>query len=85
MGTARILPKAHARVVVYCRDLAFYLWRFGLILSVGQTCRFLVDSPVSIHLKWMLSIVSLAAYALQFFMGRISGPCTVNASEVSTP
>lgn len=63
------------------KGLAFYLWGFGLVLSVGQTCRFLVDSPVGIHLKWMLSLVSLFACALQFFMGKnigaVYGECIV--------
>lgn len=72
-GLREFFPKAHARVVAGCRDLAFYLWGFGLVLSVGQTCRFLADSPVSAHLKWLLSVVSLAACALQFFMGKNVG------------
>lgn len=72
-GLREFFPRAHARVVAYCRDLAFYLWGFGLVLSVGQTCRFLADSPVGARLKWALSGVSLAACALQFFMGKRIG------------
>jgi len=72
-GLREFFPKAHAKVVVYCRDLAFYLWGFGLVLSVGQTCRFLVDSPVRVHLKWLLSVVSLVACAVQFFVGKKIG------------
>ena len=72
-GLREFFPKAHTQVVTYCRDLAFYLWGFGLVLSVGQTCRFLVDSPVDVHLKWLLSIVSLVACALQFFLGKNIG------------
>ena len=72
-GLREFFPKAHARMVVYCRDLAFYLWGFGLVLSLGQTCRFLADSPVRIHLKWLLSVVSLIACALQFFIGKNIG------------
>lgn len=66
-------PKVHAKVVARTGGLAFYLWGFGLVLSVGQTCRFLVDSPVSAHLKWLLSLVSLAACALQFIVGKRIG------------
>ena len=69
-GLREFFPKAHARVVAGCRDLAFYLWGFGLVLSVGQTCRFLADSPVGAHIKWLLSVVSLAACALQFALGK---------------
>ena len=69
-GLREFFPKAHARVVAGCRDLAFYLWGFGLVLSVGQTCRFLADSPVGAHIKWLLSVASLAACALQFALGK---------------
>ena len=72
-GLREFFPYAHAEVVRRTKGLAFYLWGFGLVLSVGQTCRFLVDSPVSMHVKWMLSLVSLAACALQFFMGKNIG------------
>ena len=80
-GLREFFLKAHAAVVRRTKGLAFYLWGFGLVLSVGQTCRFLVDSPVGIHLKWMLSLVSLFACALQFFMGKnigaVYGECIV--------
>lgn len=72
-GLRTFFPKTHRLVVNHTKGLAFYLWGFGLVLSVGQTCRFLVDSPVSAHLKWMLSIVSLFACALQFFIGKNIG------------
>ncbi len=72
-GLREFLPEVHARVVERTGGLAFYLWGFGLVLSVGQTCRFLVDSPVSVHLKWMLSFVSLLACAMQFFVGKNIG------------
>lgn len=72
-GLRVFFPKAHAAVVRHTGGLAFYLWGFGLTLSVGQTCRYLVDSPVSTHLKWLLSLVSLVACAMQFFIGKTVG------------
>lgn len=72
-GLRVFFPKAHECVVKYCRNLAFYLWGFGLLLSVGHTFRSLVNSPVDIHLKWLLAIVSLLACALQFALGKNIG------------
>lgn len=72
-GLRGFFPKAHAAVVRHTGGLAFYLWGFGLTLSVGQTCRYLVDSPVSTHLKWLLSLVSLVACAMQFFIRKTVG------------
>lgn len=72
-GLRVFFPKAHAAVVRHTGGLAFYLWGVGLTLSVGQTCRYLVDSPVSTHLKWLLSLVSLVACAMQFFIGKTVG------------
>lgn len=72
-GLRVFFSKAHAAVVRHTGGLAFYLWGFGLTLSVGQTCRYLVDSPVSTHLKWLLSLVSLVACAMQFFIGKTVG------------
>lgn len=72
-GLREFFPNAHKQVVAYCRNLAFYLWGFGLILSVGQTCRFLADSPVSANVKWTLSLVSLVACILQFCLGKSIG------------
>lgn len=72
-GLREFFPNAHKQVVAYCHNLAFYLWGFGLILSVGQTCRFLADSPVSANVKWTLSLVSLVACILQFCLGKSIG------------
>lgn len=69
----RFFPKAHAAVVKYCGNLAFYLWAFSLIMVIGQALRSLVNSDVSAHVKWLLAAVGLAVCVVQFILGKSVG------------
>lgn len=66
------LPRFH-RMIIGCKDLAFYLWAVSLSLAIAVSTRSIVHSTVA--LKWQISIavVSLICCIMQFAVGRLIG------------
>lgn len=54
-------------------DLAFYLWALALALAIAVTTRSLMQSQIAISLVAGITIVSILACALQFYLGKKIG------------
>lgn len=54
-------------------DLAFYLWAIALALAIAVTTRSLMQSQVAISLVAGITMVSILACALQFYLGKKIG------------
>lgn len=72
-GLRIFFSKAHVRILLFCSNLAFYLWAVSLIIVIGQTLRSLVNSTEETHVQWLLAISGLAVCVLQFAAGKIIG------------
>ena len=67
------LPSAHHFIVTRCKDLAFYLWTFTLMIVTGQALYSLVHSGVDVSLQIGLGLISLAICIVQFILGKFLG------------
>lgn len=54
-------------------QLSFYLWLFSLILVIGRTTCFILDTEADPYVEVMLAIVALVICLLQFGVGRTLG------------
>lgn len=72
LGVRYFLPSFH-RMVLGCKDLAFYLWTIALAIAIGVTVKSIVHSHVSAGYQIGIAIVSLVCCALQFWAGKRVG------------
>lgn len=61
------------RLVVGCKDLAFYLWSLALAIVVAQTIRSVVNSRADLITLLAISGAGLMACCLQFAAGKLIG------------
>lgn len=54
-------------------QLSFYLWLFSLILVIGRTTCFILDTEADPYVEVMLAIVALVICLVQFGVGRTLG------------
>lgn len=66
------LPPVH-RMVLRCKDLAFYLWAVALAIAIAVTVKSIVHSHVSVGYQAGIAAVSLICCILQFFIGKRIG------------
>lgn len=70
--TRYFLPTFH-KIILQCKDLAFYLWAVALAIAIGVTVKSIVHSDVSYGYQLGLAGVSLLSCAIQFWLGRRIG------------
>lgn len=66
------LPKAHD----WLRDhsgLAFYIWALALAMVMGKTAKSIVDDSDEMLVVLSLALVAVAACAVQFLFGKVTG------------
>lgn len=66
------LPKAHD----YLRDnsgFAFYIWALALAMVMGKTAKSIVDDSDEMLIVVSLALVAVAACAVQFLFGKVTG------------
>lgn len=66
------VPKLH-RLLLSCRDAAFYLWTVALAIVSGQTVRSLVNSDSSVFVEILIASVGLVTCCIQFYLGKRIG------------
>lgn len=66
------LPRFH-RVVMGCKDLAFYLWAVALAIAIGVTAKSIVHSTVPVLYHVGIAGISLACCIVQFWGGKAIG------------
>lgn len=66
------LPGIH-RLILRCKDLAFYLWAVALAIAIGVTVKSIVHSEVPVAYQLGIAAVSLACCAVQFWAGKHIG------------
>ena len=54
-------------------QLSFYLWLISLILVIGRTTCFILDTDADIHTEVALAVVALVICLVQFTVGRTLG------------
>lgn len=67
-----VLPSAHA----YLRDhsgFAFYIWALALAMVMGKTAKSIVDDSDDMLIVLSLALVAVAACAVQFLFGKVTG------------
>jgi BASS family bile acid:Na+ symporter len=52
---------------------SFYLWLFSLVLVMGRTTAFIIDTPADISVEVELALVALVLCLAQFRLGRYIG------------
>ena len=52
---------------------SFYLWLFSLVLVMGRTTAFIIDTPADIVVEFELALVALVLCLAQFRLGRYIG------------
>lgn len=67
-----VFPRFH-RVVVGCKDLAFYLWAIALALAIGVTVKSIMHSTVAVSYQLGIAAVSLVCCVFQFWAGKRIG------------
>ena len=67
-----VFPRFH-RVVVGCKDLAFYLWAIALALAIGVTVKSIMHSTVALSYQLGIAAVSLVCCVFQFWAGKRIG------------
>ena len=67
-----VFPRFH-RVVVGCKDLAFYLWAIALALAIGVTVKSIMHSTVAVSYQLGIAAVSLVCCVFQFWVGKRIG------------
>ena len=67
-----VFPRFH-RVVVGCKDLAFYLWAIALALAIGVTVKSIMHSTVAVSYQLGIAAVSLVCCVFQFWVGKCIG------------
>lgn len=68
------LPGVH-KLVVRCKDLAFYLWAVALAIAIGVTVKSIVHSEVSVLYQLGIAGISLVCCVVQFWAGKRIGTC----------
>lgn len=68
----KFLPRLHKGILKY-PDAAFYIWLVALALAIAVTVRSIVHSTVSVWYQAGLALISLAACAIQFGLGKKIG------------
>ena len=68
------LPGVH-KLVVRCKDLAFYLWAVALAIAIGVTVKSIVHSEVSVLYQLGIAGISLVCCIVQFWAGKRIGTC----------
>lgn len=66
------IPKAHD----YLRDhsgFAFYIWAVALAIVMGKTAKSIVDDSDEMLIVLSLTLVAVAACAVQFLFGKVTG------------
>lgn len=66
------IPAFH-RVILGCKDLAFYLWAVALAIAIAVTVKSIVHSDVSIGYQLGLAAISLLCCVIQFWLGKKIG------------
>lgn len=66
------LPPLH-RLVLRCKDLAFYLWAVALAIAIAVTVKSIVHSQVSFGYQAGIAAVSLLCCIFQFLVGKRIG------------
>lgn len=66
------LPKA-AQWFANHSSYSFYLWLFSLVLVMGRTTAFIIDTPADIVVEIELALVALLLCLAQFRLGRYIG------------
>lgn len=66
------LPSFH-RLVLKCKDLAFYLWAVALAIAIAVTVKSIMHSHVAIGYQMGIATVSLICCILQFWAGKRIG------------
>lgn len=67
-----VLPKVHD----YLRDhsgFAFYIWAVALAMVMGKTAKSIVDDSDEMLIVLSLALVAVAACAVQFLFGKVTG------------
>ena len=72
MRVRYVFPRFH-RVVVGCKDLAFYLWAIALALAIGVTVKSIMHSTVALSYQLGIAAVSLVCCVFQFWAGKRIG------------
>lgn len=67
-----LLPSFH-RIVLKCKDLAFYLWTVALAIAIGVTVKSIVHSHVAVEYQIGIALISLLCCVLQFRVGKRIG------------
>ena len=66
------LPGIH-KLVLRCKDLAFYLWAVALAIAIGVTVKSIVHSEVSALYQFGIAGISLVCCVVQFWAGKYIG------------
>lgn len=61
------------RLVLKCKDLAFYLWAVALAIAIAVTVKSIMHSHVSFAYQAGIAVVSLCCCIIQFMAGRHIG------------
>ncbi len=69
-----LLPSIHKRILKY-PDLPFYLWAIALSLAITMTTKSIAHTHLSVIYQVYIALISLAACALQFYVGKKIGRC----------
>lgn len=78
-----LFPKFH-RMVLGCKDLAFYIWAVSLSIAIAVTVRSIVHSDSAVIYQADIAAASLIACALQFYAGKKIGRkygCPISAGQ----
>ena len=68
----KYFPLLKDKITSY-HDLAFYLWSIALVIVVGQTIHFIVESKADASTLISIGIGSLIACIAQFLLGKVIG------------
>ncbi len=72
MAVRSYMPRLH-KLILQCKDLAFYLWLVALAIAIGLTTKTIVHSQVPINLQIGIALVSLICCFVQFRIGKRIG------------